>query len=71
MELGYNELTEQYGFTVYLLYFYFYFLDSSMRSQKGQLRHNGNLIGAILIGHSVHLKKEYGLKKNSIRFTQI
>ncbi len=36
------------------------FLDSSKRSLKCVLLHIGNIYGAIPIGHSVHLKEEYG-----------
>ena len=35
------------------------FLDSSKRSLKCVLLHNGNTYGAIPIGHSVHLKEQY------------
>ena len=35
------------------------FLDSSKRSLKCVLHHNGNIYGAIPIGHSVHLKEQY------------
>ena len=35
------------------------FLDSSKRSLKCVLLHNGNIYGAIPIGHSVHLKEQY------------
>ena len=36
------------------------FLDSSKRSLKCVLLHNGNSHGSVPIGHSVHLKEEYG-----------
>lgn len=36
------------------------FLDSSKTSLKCVLLHNTNLFGAIPIGHSVHIKEEYG-----------
>lgn len=35
------------------------FLDSSKRSLKCALLHNGNVYGAVPIGHSVHLREEY------------
>lgn len=35
------------------------FIDSSKRSLKGVLLHNGNLFGSIPIIHSVHLKESY------------
>ena len=34
------------------------FIDSSKKSLKCMLFHNGNLLGAIPIGHSVYLKKK-------------
>ncbi|XP_071748054.1 uncharacterized protein [Lepeophtheirus salmonis] len=36
------------------------FIDSSKRSLKYALLHNGNIYGCILIGHSVSMKEEYG-----------
>ena len=35
------------------------FIDSSKRSLKCVLLHNGNMYGSIPIGHSVKLKEEY------------
>lgn len=42
------------------------FIDSSKRSLKCVLLHNGNVYGSIPIGHSVHLKEEYGNIKKVI-----
>lgn len=42
------------------------FLDSSKRSLKCVLLHNGNIYGAVPIGHSVHLREEYNDIKSMI-----
>lgn len=42
------------------------FLDSSKRSLKYVLLHNGNIYGAVTIGHSVHLREEYNDIKSMI-----
>ena len=46
------------------------FIDSSKRSLKCVLLHNGNLFGAIPIGHSVFLREEHGDVKRVIELMQ-
>lgn len=46
------------------------FIDSSKRSLKCVLLHNGNLFGAIPIGHSVSLREEHGDIKTVIELLQ-
>jgi hypothetical protein len=48
------------------------FIDSSKRSLKAVLLHNGNNYASIPIGHSVHLKESYEnlvLELTKIRYT--
>ena len=35
------------------------FIDSSVKSLKAVLLHNGNKFSSIPVGHSVHMKEEY------------
>ena len=46
------------------------FIDSSKRSLKCVLLHNGNLFGAVPIGHSVYVREEYGDIKIIIELLQ-
>ena len=46
------------------------FIDSSKRSLKCVLLHNGNLFGAVPVGHSVCLRKEHGDVKRVIELLQ-
>lgn len=46
------------------------FIDSSKRSLKGVLLHNGNLYGSITIAHSVHLKETYENLKTLPEYVQ-
>lgn len=46
------------------------FIDSSKRSLKGVLLHNGNLYGSIPIAHSVHLKETYENLKTLLEYVQ-
>lgn len=46
------------------------FIDSSKRSLKCVLLHNGNLYGSVPIGHSVSLREEYGDIKKVIDLLQ-
>ena len=48
------------------------FIDSSVKSLKAVLVHNGNEFPSIPVGHSVHMKEEYENVKtllNMIKFT--
>lgn len=52
-------LLKQLGITSYNPTEWRLFLDSSKRSLKCVLLHNGNAYGAVPVGHSVHLREEY------------
>lgn len=52
-------LLRQLGFTSYDPKDWRLFLDSSMRSLKCVLLHNGNIYGSVPIGHSVYLKEKH------------
>lgn len=52
-------LLSQLGITVYNPADWRLFLDSSKRSLKCVLLNNGNVYGAVPVGHSVHLREEY------------
>ncbi len=56
----------QLGITSYNPVEWRLFLDSSKRSLKCVLLHNGNVYGAVPIGHSVHLREEYNSIKTVI-----
>lgn len=49
----------QLGITVYNPADWRLFLDSSKRSLKCVMLHNGNVYGAVPVGHSVHLREEH------------
>ena len=40
------------------------FIDSSVKSLKAVLLHNGNEFASIPVGHSVHMKEEYEMLKH-------
>lgn len=52
-------LLSHLGITLYTPSDWRLFLDSSKRSLKCVLLHNGNVYGAVPIGHSVHLREEH------------
>ena len=52
-------LLSQLGITLYTPADWRLFLDSSKRSLKCVLLHNGNVHGAVPVGHSVHLREEH------------
>ncbi|XP_063219615.1 uncharacterized protein LOC134529442 [Bacillus rossius redtenbacheri] len=54
------------GFTSYSSTERHLFLDSSKRSLKCVILHNGNIYGAVSIGHSVHVREEYNDVKSMI-----
>ena len=51
-------LLSQLGITLYTPAAWRLFLDSSKRSLKCVLLHNGNVYGAVPVGHTVHLREE-------------
>ena len=53
-------LMEELGIAVYNATEWRLFIDSSKRSLKCVLLHNGNLLGSVPIGHSVSLCEKYG-----------
>ena len=54
-----GSLLSQLGVTPYSPTEWRLFIDSSKRSLKCVLLHNGNIFGTVPIGHSVHLREEY------------
>ena len=46
-------------------------IDSSVKSLKAVLLHNGNKFSLIPVGHSVHMKKEYENVKSTVRYDQL
>ena len=55
-------LLRQFGVPSYSLTEWRLFLDNSKRSLMCVLLHNGNVHGAVPIGHSVHLREHYEIK---------
>ena len=55
-------LLRQLGVTSYNPTEWRLFLDTSKRSLKCSLLHNGNVYGAVPVGHSVHLREEHDIK---------
>lgn len=63
-------LLKELGVSIYNPNEWRLFIDSSKRSLKCVLLHNGNLFSAVPIGHSVCLREEYGDVKRVIELLQ-
>ena len=63
-------LLKELGLSIYNPNEWRMFIDSSKRSLKCVLLHNGNLFGAVPIGHSVCLREEHGDVKRVVELLQ-